>query len=276
MANNQSAYLELLKRCLTDQRNAGRVEMHAYRQLRRTFSIRLLLPIQRMLEWRNFTIAKMIPVSKEERESGYDWPAQAETMIGLHRLNDLEDCIRIIIKEGVTGDLFEAGVWRGGAGIFMRAVLKELGEEERRVWLADSFAGLPKPDTERYPRDKAFRLFEEPLLRVSLEEVQHNFRNYGLLDGQVIFLEGWFRDTLPSAPVKNLALLRIDADSYESTIQALENLYPKLQIGGFVIIDDYHAFPNCRQAVIDYRERMVIGERIVDIDKEAVRWRRER
>ena len=78
-----------------------------------------------------------------------------------------------------------------------------------------------------------------PQLAVPLERVQDNFRRYGLLDEQVRFLKGWFRDTLPTAPIERLAVLRLDGDLYESTIQALDGLYDKLSAGGFVIVDDY-------------------------------------
>ncbi|HUQ77176.1 MAG TPA: TylF/MycF/NovP-related O-methyltransferase, partial [Burkholderiales bacterium] len=94
------------------------------------------------------------------------------------------------------------------------------------------------------------------------------------LDEQVRFLKGWFRDTLPGAPVQRLAVLRIDGDLYESTMDALTHLYPKLQPGGYCIIDDYHDIPACRQAVLDYRERHGIDEEIMTIDWSAIFWRK--
>jgi len=72
-------------------------------------------------------------------------------------------------------------------------------------------------------------------LAVSLERVQDNFRRYGLLDRQVRFLKGWFRDTLPAAPIERLAILRLDGDLYESTIQALGALHGKVSAGGVVM-----------------------------------------
>ena len=151
------------------------------------------------------------------------------------------------------GDLIETGVWRGGATIFMRAILKARGVTDRLVWVADSFAGLPPPDTARYPQDEGITLHQFPQLAVPLERVQDNFRRYGLLDEQVRFLKGWFRDTLPTAPIERLAILRLDGDLYESTIQALDSLYHKLSVGGFVIVDDYGNVAACRQAVHDFR-----------------------
>ena len=102
-----------------------------------------------------------------------------------------------ILDRRVPGDLIETGVWRGGACIFMRALLKAFGDTQRKVWLADSFMGLPKPDSENYPADLGDSLWTVQELRISVEIVKSNFERYGLLDEQVCFLPGWFRETLP-------------------------------------------------------------------------------
>jgi hypothetical protein len=194
-------------------------------------------------------------------------------MIGLKRLNNLEACITDVIRRRIPGDLIETGVWRGGASIFMRAVLKAYREQDRLVWLADSFQGLPKPNARKYPADAGDKLWKEALLAVPVEEVKENFRRYGLLDGQVRFLVGWFRDVLPKAPIERLAVLRLDGDMYESTTDALIHLYPKLSLGGYVIIDDY-ALPTCRAAVEDFRARHGITEPLQPIDQIAKFWQR--
>ena len=136
------------------------------------------------------------------RAKGRDWPAKAHTMIGFERLRNIRELMSHVIGDQVPGDFVETGVWRGGACIYMRAVLKVFGIEDRRIWVADSFAGLPKPDFERYPaqdQGDVHHTFKE--LAVSLETVQENFRKYDLLDDQVRFLKGWFKDTLPDAPI---------------------------------------------------------------------------
>ena len=168
----------------------------------------------------------------------YDWPAFAHTMIGLERLNNLQFCVEDVIGKGVPGDLIETGVWRGGATIFMRAILKAHGVTDRRVWVADSFEGLPRADTERYPVDASGpRWHLADRLAISLEEVQGNFERYGLLDDQVRFLKGWFRDTLHTVPDPQWAVIRLDGDMYGSTMEALTALYPNLAPGGCVIVD---------------------------------------
>lgn len=271
----QSAYIELLKKTLIDYGNIDRIEYHPLEIVRPNFKTFFLFPIHRMLRKKNFAITKKKYVDRNERLNGHDWPANALTMIGMKRLNNIEDCVRTILNENIPGDFIETGVWRGGATILMRALLKELGVNDRTVWLADSFQGLPKPNAERYPADKGNPLHKEKILTCSLDEVKQNFERYDLLDEQVQFLPGWFKDTLPKFEVPQLSLLRLDGDLYESTFLALTHLYPKLASGGFVIIDDYNAFPYCKKAVEDYREKNSIEESIVAIDQEAVYWRKK-
>lgn len=208
------------------------------------------------------------------RREGRDWPALAHTMIGLKRMENLQFCVEDVIKKGVPGDVIETGVWRGGATIFMRGILKAYAVRDRRVWVADSFEGLPPPDADKYPADEGDRHYTLRMLAISLEDVKANFERYGLLDEQVRFLKGWFKDTLPDAPIKNLAVARLDGDMYESTLDALTPLYPKLSQGGYLIVDDYGAVPACRRAVEDYRQKHGITEPIQDIDGLGVFWQK--
>jgi O-methyltransferase len=213
------------------------------------------------------------PGTDRARLAGRDWPPTAHTMLGLARLDNVQFAVETVLREGVPGDLLEAGVWRGGAAILMRAVLRVRGATDRTVWLADSFRGLPAPDPGRYPHDAGLELHQFPQLAVSLDRVRRNFARYGLLDERVRFLEGWFKDTLPAAPVEHLAVLRADGDLYESTTDVLTALYPRVSPGGFVIIDDYFNIPACRHAVDDYRREHGITASIVTVDWSAVYWR---
>ena len=207
---------------------------------------------------------------------GEIWPSKAHTMIGMARLNNLQACVEDVLSKEIPGDFIETGVWRGGATIFMRAILKVYGVKDRLVWVADSFEGLPKPDAEHYPQDENFDFSPYQELAVSLEEVRANFRRYNLLDDQVGFLPGWFRDTLPQAPVERLAVLRLDGDLYQSTMEALTHLHPKLSVGGYVIVDDYYAVPACRQATDEYRRAEGIVDRLIPIDRNSAYWRRSK
>jgi O-methyltransferase len=261
----RSLYLDLIRRNLT------RYGMHERMPARWPLRRRLLLKAVNTL---NPMIMGTSPLGQRKRDLGLDWPAEAETMIGMQRLTSLQRCVETVLADDIPGDLVECGVWRGGACILMRAVLAAYGDETRCVWLADSFAGLPRPDPANYKADKWTRL--DPaigMLAVPEAEVRANFQRYGLLDDQVRFLPGWFKDTLHDAPIDRIAVLRLDADLYESTIQALDALYPRLSPGGFCIIDDYN-LKKCRQAVTDYRAKHGVSAEIVDIDGTGVLWRK--
>lgn len=205
------------------------------------------------------------------RALGLDWPSQAETMIGRARMRNLRMLTQRVLEEGIPGDLIETGVWRGGACIYMRGILAASGDQKRRVFVADSFRGLPPPNAEDYPADEGDQHHQMMQLAVSRDQVEENFRRYGLLDERVIFLEGWFKDTLPSAPIEALGLLRLDGDMYESTMDALNALYGKVSPGGFVIVDDYVLEP-CAQAVDDFRSRHKISAPMQDVDGAAKWW----
>ncbi|MFA7241642.1 MAG: TylF/MycF/NovP-related O-methyltransferase [Sulfuricellaceae bacterium] len=198
----------------------------------------------------------------------------AHTMIGQARLDNIHQCLDTIVADKIPGDLIETGVWKGGATVFMRGYLMAHDIKKRRVWVADSFAGLPKASCaqDRAQMDLSADAF--PYLAVSREEVEDLFARYDLLDDKVKFLKGWFKDTLPTAPIKKLALLRLDGDLYESTLDGLNNLYHKVSPGGFVIVDDYHAVPSCKVAVDEFRARHAILEPLETIDYAAVFWRK--
>lgn len=209
------------------------------------------------------------------RENGHDWPQVAHTMIGGRRIGNLRHAIETVLAEGVPGNLIETGVWRGGACIFMRANLKAWGDTTRKVWVADSFEGLPAPNAAKYAADAGDKLHQYSGLAVGVQQVRHNFERYGLLDDQVEFLVGWFKDTLPTAPLDKLALARLDGDMYESTIQAIEALYPRLSPGGFLIIDDFGSHASqAGRAIHDYRAAHGITEEIVPIDEFGAYWRK--
>lgn len=204
---------------------------------------------------------------------GLCWPIHAETMIGIKRLNNLHYCLNEVKKNNIEGDFIETGVWRGGSVIFMRGFLKAHGITDKVVWAADSFEGLPKPDP-KYPQDEDNNFYTMQPLSVSQYQVKENFKQYGLLDDQVKFIKGWFKDTLPSAPIEKLSVLRLDADMYQSTIEALINLYPKLSVGGYIIVDDYGAIDACRKAVSDYRKQNNINDQILNIDHSGIYWQK--
>ena len=243
-------YLDLLKRTLT--RSLGDDSFSSVPPNNRTALKRLRFTcyaaLNRVLKPLNLAVAQT------NRATG-------ETMMGLGALNNLHACLDDIIADGIPGDVMEAGVWRGGGCIFIRAHLLVHGAINRKVWVADSFEGLPKPSG-RFEADANDNLWQSEYLAVSEEAVRNNFRKYDLLDDQVVFLKGFFSDTMPTAPIERLALLRLDGDMYESTYVVLKHLYDRLSLGGYVIIDDYGMVDGCDKAIHDFRREHNIAEEL--------------
>jgi O-methyltransferase len=266
-----SIYFELLKGILT------RSLVHQnYRSLspRKPYRLALRKLLTGILGPFGLEIVKPCAFDPDLREHGLDWPDDAETMVGLRRLDNIQTCVEGVLRESIPGDLIETGVWRGGSAIFMRAILKAHDVRDRTVWLADSFKGLPEPDPQ-YAEDKGDVLHTYEQLCVSLQDVKDNFTRYGLLDEQVRFLVGWFADTLPTAPIDRLAVLRLDGDMYGSTMDALRSLYDKLSPGGYVIVDDYGVVKGCRAAVDEFRTDRGIDTEPTVIDRSgAVYWKK--
>ena len=265
----KETYIDLLKKVLLDYHRTG-MEYKPLRTFDHHWKTRLLKLLDKYLRTKGFAVVRQNTYARPEDYLRKWGPAQAETMIGLRRMDNIEHCVREIASNNIEWDLIECGVWRGGATIFMKALVDEL-ELDKTVWVADSFAGLPKPQGE-FEKDDHHYIFYEMI--VPLETVKENFAKYGLLDEGGKFLKGWFKDTLPTAPFEKLALLRADGDMYSSTQDILKNLYPKLSVGGFCIIDDYGQILNCRKAVDDYRREHGITDKIIPIDGEGVYWKK--
>lgn len=268
VAQARSLYIDLLKRALTNW-------IHGHEEFIAVKPTGLGRVLGGMVIPDGAMLVKPQRFDEPKRTVGQDWPAPlfAHTMVGFKRLTNLQMCMERVILDGVPGDVIETGVWRGGSTILMRGILKAYGETDRRVWVADSFQGLPPPNSSDYPADEGDIHHTIDSLKISLEQVKENFAAYGLLDGQVQFLEGWFSETLPTAPIDKISVLRLDGDMYESTMDAFLNLYHKLSIGGYVIVDDY-CIKSCEKAVTDFRAQMGIQDPILDIDGTGVFWRR--
>ncbi len=225
--------------------------------------------LHRVLERRGLMLVRRRPFDAGARRDGRDWPLFAYTMAGRLRLDNVQHCVQTALAEGIPGDLMETGVWRGGVTIFMRGLLRVLDDHERRVWVADSFQGLPRPKD----ADDGWDYSGVDYLKVSLAQVRANFDRFGLLDDRVRFLEGWFHETLPTAPIERLAVLRLDGDMYSSTMDALVHLHHRVSPGGFVIVDDYHSWPACRRAVDEFRATHRVTAPMQRIDWTGAFWR---
>ena len=277
-------YLRLLKRSLggmLDIESGLRLDFLQNLPATQDIDVRQLFPSIRYREPEKFAAAQRVHrvgsfTLRAFRESMATAVTYSPTMVGLQRLNNVERLAEQIFAEGIPGDFIEAGVCRGGVAILMRALQRMYDQSQRKVWLADSFQGLPFSSA---PQDIAAGLdlssAHYPELAAGLQQVLDNFRLYDLLDDGVRCLPGWFADTLPAAPIERLALIRADGDLYSSTMDILVNLYDRLSPGGVVIIDDYFALAVCQQAVDEFRTARGITAPLQLIDQYSVYWRRE-
>lgn len=250
----RNAYLSLLKLCLCDLAGAGTVA------------------VGRADDGLTFA-RQLFGEQLQMRTNGMDWPLTGLTMVGLARLDDLHRCIASIVADDIEGDLIEAGTWRGGASILMRATLDALGARGRTVWAADSFEGFPASEGEPPTTDQGDDLSAFDFLSVSLDEVKAHFSRLGCEEG-VRFVPGFFEETMPELRGHRWSLIRLDGDTYDATRTTLECLYPGLSVGGYLIVDDYGALDECRRAVDDFRRERSIDDPLEDIDWTGVRWRR--
>lgn len=161
----------------------------------------------------------------------------------------------------MPGDVLEAGAWKGGASIFIKGVLKTLGaDRQRKVLLADSFQGFPAA-ADGHDSDGWKQQNSGFTVRGGAAAVQKTFQRYGLLDSNVVFIQGFFNETLPMAAreghLARLALLRLDCDMYQSTMDVLEATYHRLSPGGIVVHNNWQ-YTAARAAAVDFRRRLGI------------------
>lgn len=248
---------------------------------------------------------------------------QVRTLIGLKRLDNIEQSIKHIITNKIEGDIVEAGCWRGGALLYLKACLDIYNHEEtnpRTIWGADLFPESSSLVTSRFkllqlkgllkirnilpnhlkqrlahyvmeafpnePYDKSTlsKIFalansltyikKEDLISTSHHDLLEAFKRYDLYDDSISLMPGWFSDTLSHMKknINHIALLRIDADFYQSTMDVLNHLYPKLSENGICIIDDYGGFSDCKRAVDEYRQQHHITAPLISVDGTCYYW----
>lgn len=214
-------------------------------------------------------------------EQGKIWPEfPTLSMIGKPRLDNIEELTLSCLNEGIKGDFLEAGIWKGGAIALMAALVKTTGNEKsRKVIGVDSFEGIPAAKPDLHPADAAHIGCDqlEILANNSQEEVEGYMSRLDLLNsGSTLLVKGWFCDVLPQVVKKHksFALIRLDGDTYESTIQCLENLEPHVSKGGYIIIDDYFSWTGCQQATDDYRKKNNITAPLITVDWTCAYWKK--
>jgi hypothetical protein len=194
------------------------------------------------------------------------------TMVSPQRLQNARVAAQTVLAENLPGDFVETGVWRGGVCIMLKAVLTAAGAR-RRIFVCDSFEGLPEIHE---GADAPLKLHENPLLAVGVEQVRENFARFDLLDEDVTFVKGWFKDTMPDlrGQVDQIAILRMDGDYYTSTREVIDELYDKVTAGGFIIVDDYGTYQQCRDAIHDFWTERGLRPELIQVDGHAHYWRK--
>lgn len=268
-------YFDLLKRCLT----ASLYEESSWILLQGPMknetglvpaAQRLIIGCLRRLGLR---LVRTSGANPSLRERGRDWPLFGMTMVGTRRLDNVHACVERVLRDNVPGDFVETGVWRGGTCILAKAIFNQ-SDPRRTVWCCDSFEGMPAPSEKDRSISRFADFSDREYLAVSEEQVKRNFEKFGLLDDKVRFVKGWFCHTLPDVPIKQIAVLRMDGDLYESTMDAINNLYSKVSEGGFVIVDDYLTWPGCKKAIDEFRAANNISDPPIKIDDDAIFWRK--
>jgi O-methyltransferase len=196
----------------------------------------------------------------------------AATMVGRARIDSLHDMLDAVRDDAVAGDFVETGVWRGGVCAFAKGYFEAHGMTDRKVWLFDSFAGLPVPE---HPKDDVdLQAAKYPMLAVSEAEVRTLFLRLGLDLSGCRMVKGFFEKTVPVTPVESIALLRLDGDYFSSTDVVLRHYYDSVSPGGYIVIDDYGVLEPCRQAVDTFRAERNIVTPMVQIDNGGWYWRK--
>jgi O-methyltransferase len=193
------------------------------------------------------------------------------SMCAYNEIKQTQDLLVDVINNNIEGSLVETGVWRGGIGMWMQAILKYYNVR-KDIWLFDMFGLFPEPihEKDKYINNIIKFLFANP---PTVDDVRNNFRKMDLLDSNIKFVVGEFKNTVPVSKINNIALLRLDGDHYDSTMIVLENYYWNISKGGYCIIDDYNnEHIACRNAVDEFRLKHSINNKIIDTHGGSVYW----
>lgn len=226
---------------------------------------------------RTSSVGNRLPIEVSAKDAALIASLRPFTMTSPERLWSLLGAVRHVVDTDVPGDLVECGVWRGGSVMAMARVLSDSGITDRRVWLYDTFAGMTEPssaDVEAGTGVRAADMLASTEVAdgdnvwcvAGLADVTANVRSTGYPMGNFEFIEGDVSHTLQDRAPTEISLLRLDTDWYESTRVELEVLYPRLSIGGVLILDDYGHWQGARRAVDEYFEKLGIRPYMHPID----------
>ena len=211
------------------------------------------------------------------------------SMLSLEGLENIEMCTDIILKNNIIGDFVECGVWRGGTGIIIKKLLQKYNNNEKKIYLLDSYEGMENLEksntiTEKdkldqicsYILNDVEQYFGKKLIETNYDEVKNNLIYFDCFDKNVILLKGWFNDQFPFDNINTISLLRLDCDYYYPTKICLEKLYKKVSKGGFIILDEYYLeFMGEKNAVDEFRSKYNITNKIIPVNNNIAYWIKE-
>lgn len=212
------------------------------------------------------------------------------SMLDTVRLENIENAVYHVIDKNIPGDFVECGVWRGGTGILIKDMLNRMHILDRHVYLLDSFEGMENLDQSssisdvHHPTDKICsdilnfvdQYFGLMLIQTSVGEVESNLKHFNCLDDRVHLIKGWFSDEFPFHKIDQISVLRMDCDYYYPTMICLKHLYPKISVGGVIILDEYYLdFMGERYAVDEFRKENNITSKIIRVDRNVAYWIKE-
>jgi hypothetical protein len=197
------------------------------------------------------------------------------TMVSAMRLINLYQRVQDANRLNLPGDIAECGVWHGGSAAIMGAAVQDdrAFKGKRKLWLFDSFQGLPPPGKNDGEKEHAF--YFEGWCKGDVDKIEQIFHRLDVPWEQATVIPGWFEVTLERAPIEQIAVLHVDADWYDSVKLVLDKLYDRVVPGGFIVIDDYWVWPGCKKAVDDFlQERQLADVRLQNVGKQAVYFRK--
>ena len=188
-----------------------------------------------------------------------------KTMIPWQGSYDAYNAAKYVALNGIEGDIVECGVWKGGSSIIMAETLGLFGCTDRNIYLYDTFAGMTEPDlrdtslkTKAAAHDTWEKLQEDvhnDWAYASLAEVKENVARAKYPNERFVFVKGDVCKTIPETAPRKISVLRLDTDWYKSTHHELVHLFPRLSLGGVLIVDDYGTYSGARDAVNSYLEK---------------------
>jgi len=169
--------------------------------------------------------------------------------------------VEYIVKNKIPGDIAECGVWAGGSMLLAAMALIHFGDTSRKIYLYDTFAGMPQPDEvdQRWDGVPILPTWQNHIAAGSTwgyggtqDMVRTVMKIANYPEDKLIFVEGMVEDTIPGTVPEKISILRLDTDYYKSTLHELTHLYPLLSKNGILIIDDYGMYQGSRKATDEY------------------------